>query len=134
MKETKETKPISFRLPAKVFNALLDKGEGMELSAHEVASKIVQENYQVQLPVQNEDVTDNKIVTCSKQIFLPPPSKQVFHFTLNDLKSISFALSGRYYLPPYIFTLPIGKEYRGIKPIGENLWEVEVQTSDEYCQ
>ena len=130
MKETKETKPVSFRLPTDVFDALHDKGQGMDLSAHELASKIVQENYQT-IPV--EAIPVKEAVTCSKQVFLPPPSKQVFHFTLNDLKSLSYALCGTDHLPCHIHTIRKGiDEVRGLSRIGENLWEVVVETPYGY--
>jgi len=123
MEKTKETKPVSFRLQADVFDALHDKGVGMDLSAHELACKIVQENYQV----PNEDIAVKGTVTHSKQVFLPPPSKQVFHFNLKELKSVHFALTGSKHLPCYVHTIRIGiDEWRGLKKIGEDLWEVVV--------
>ena len=121
--ETKVTKPVSFRLPIDVFDVLHHKGQEMELSAHELACKIVQENYQAPI----DGIVVKEAVTCSKQVFLPPPSKQVFHFTLNELRSIYFTLTGREYLPCYVQTIRIGiDEWRGLTKIGEDLWEVEV--------
>ena len=125
--DSKETKPVSFRLPIDVFDVLHDKGLGMELSAHELACKIVKENYQV----PNDGIVVKEAVTCSKQVFLPLPSKQVFHFTLNDLKSICFALTGHDNLPCHVNTIRTGiDEVRGLTRIGEDLWEVLIETSN----
>src|ERR1035441_8928902 len=99
--ETKVTKPVSFRLPIEVFDVLHHKGQEMELSAHELACKIVQENYQV----PNEGIALKEEVTHSKQVFLPPPSKQVFHFNRKELLSVYFALTGSGYLPCYVDTI-----------------------------
>ena len=124
--ETKVTKPVSFRLPIDVFDVLHHKGQEMELSAHELACKIVQENYQAPI----DGIVVKEAVTCSKQVFLPPPSKQVFHFTLNDLKSVCFALTGREYLPSFFYNSRIGiDEYRGVTKIGEDLFELVVSYS-----
>ena|ERR1700739_3627890 len=128
MEKTKETKPVSFRLPVEVFDTLQDKGQEMDLSAHELACKIVQENYQV----SNDAIPMKDTVTNSKQIFLPPPSKQVFHFNLKELKSVYYTLTGSKYLPSHVQTIRIGiDECRGLMKIGEDLWEIVVSHSNE---
>src|ERR1035437_3776192 len=117
----KDTKPVSFRLPVDVFDVLHEKGQVMELSAHELACKIVRENYQV----PNGGIAMQDTVTSSKQVLLPPPSKQVFHFNRKELKTVLFALTGKEYLPCYVDSIRIGiDEYRGLTKIGEDLWEV----------
>ena len=123
--ESKETKPVSFRLPMDVFDVLHDKGQGMELSAHELACKIVKENYQA--PNHSNGIALKEAVTNSKQVFLPPPSKQVFHFNLKELRAVYFALTGSECLPCHICTIRIGiDEWGGLTKIGEDLWEVVV--------
>ncbi|HXP52534.1 MAG TPA: hypothetical protein VN922_21455 [Bacteroidia bacterium] len=122
-KDGKETRPVSFRLPTDVFDALNEKGSKMEMSAHELASKIVQENYQAPI----EAIVVNETVTCSKQVFIAPATKQVFHFTRNDLRSIQIALGGGDSLPCHLHTMRMGDEWKGLTRIGENLYEVAVE-------
>ncbi|HEX7415079.1 MAG TPA: hypothetical protein VF411_13625, partial [Bacteroidia bacterium] len=124
--ETKETKPVSFRLPMEVFTVLQSKGEGMELSAHEVASKIVQDNYQEPIAIQGKVVKEP--VTCSKKLVLREVNKHVFHFTLKDLRKIFSALTQGGYLPSYVCQMQIGEEYNGLTRVGDDLWEVLIET------
>jgi hypothetical protein len=134
--KTKETKPVSFRLPADVFDALQSKGLEKDLSAHEMAGKIVQEmagklvQENQQSPIQEIAVKDT--VTHSMQVFLPPPSKQIFHFTLNEIRHVFFALCGERYVRSYVRSIGIGDEWNGLTRIDEDLWEVEIKPSDEH--
>ncbi|MGP8217294.1 MAG: hypothetical protein ACLQQ4_17130 [Bacteroidia bacterium] len=124
--ESNQTKTITFRLPADVFDTLHEKGQAIGLSAHEFAGKEIQENHQV----SHEAIPMKDTVTHSKQIFLPPPSKQVFHFNRKELKSVYYALTGRDCLPCHIDTIRIGiDEVRGVTKIGEDKWEVVVEHS-----
>lgn len=126
MKENKETKSISFRLPADVFDVLQNKGVEMNLSAHELASKIVQGNHQV--PIEATVVKDT--VTHSKQIFLPPPYKRAFEFNLKELKQIFYAITGGHDLPYHVEALKVGvNENIGLMRTGEDLWEIVVEHS-----
>lgn len=121
--EPKETKPVSFRLSSEVFEALQAKGQSMQLSAHELAGKIVQEHYKTPI----EAVVMNEAVTHSKTVVLPPPTKQVFHFTTNDLRSVNYTLTGSRRIPCHAVNFRIGiEEWRGLRKIGEDLWEIEV--------
>src|SRR5665213_2701598 len=98
--EIKETKSVSFRVPTDVFDTLHDKGLEMELSAHEVAGKFVQEKI--------EDIALKDTVTSIKQVSLPPPIKQVLYLNRKGFKSLCFSINGNDYLPSYFDTIRIG--------------------------
>jgi hypothetical protein len=132
---SKETKPVSFRLPIAVFNILQNKGVEMGLSAHEVASKIVQEiigheKYQAPIPIECE-VVKEPATSGSKKLVLTEVSKQVFHFSFKELQKIYAGLTnGGYH--HYINKMPIGAEYNGLTRVSEDLWEVLIETNTLY--
>ena len=129
------TKPVSFRLPTDVFSALQIKGEKIEMSAHEVASKIVQENYQQPIPIDAEIVKE-PVTSChksfSKKLVLTEVNKHVFHFTLKDLRKIFATLTNGGYLPTHISNMEIGAECNCIARVSEDLWEVLIETQTLY--
>lgn len=123
MKQTTETKPVSFRLPTEVFDALQSKGQAMELSAHELAAKIVQEHHQA--PV--DGVTMQQTVSSSKQLVATHLSKRVCHLTYKEYKTIFFAACGGN-LPHSVQHMEVGMvSETGLKRLGEDLWEIEVE-------
>jgi hypothetical protein len=128
----KETKPVSFRLPMEVFEALQSKGEGMNMSAHEVANKLVQENYQEPIAIDAEIVKQSAISSHSKKLVLTEVNKHVFHFTLKDLRKIFATLTNGGYLPPHISNMEIAAECNGLTRVREDLWEVLIETNTIY--
>jgi len=127
--ETNQTKPVSFRIPMDIYEVLNDKGQEKDLSVGEVASEIVQENCQA----PNEAIPVNDTVTCSKQVFLQQSSKQVIPLNRKEFKSLCYAITGSDYLPSYFDTIRIGKDkVRNVTKIGEDLWQVVVETSNVY--
>jgi hypothetical protein len=124
--ETKETKTISFRLPTDVFEALQDKAKAKGLSVGEFLCQSVQENHQV----SHEAIPMKDTVEHSKQIMLPLPFKRVFHFNREELNSVYYSFTGKDCLPSNFDTIRVGKEeFRGVRKIDENTWEVQVYPS-----